>query len=91
MLKFAIYVSVMSMAIETNQVASDVSFMTLRDNTEGLIYVDDGSCAIPIIILYNYLSNKIYLLSVGTISNTVFVVYCVTLIYFLQGQLQTQC
>ena len=80
----------MSMVIETNQVASDVSIMTPRDNTEGLIYVDDGSCAMPIII-YNYHSNKVDLLSVGTISNKVFVVYCVTLIYVPQGLLQTQC
>ena len=30
--------------------------------------------------IYKYHSNKVDLLSVGTISNTVFVVYCVTLI-----------
>ena len=73
-MNFCIKVSVMSMVIETNQVVSDVSFMTTRDSPGGLIYVDDGSYAL-LIIIYKYHSNKVDLLSVGTISNTVFVVY----------------
>ena len=69
----------MSMAIETNQAASVVLFMALKGNTEGLFTSTMDHVHYQL------------LLSVGTISNTVFVVYFVTLIYVLQGQLQTQC